>query len=84
MIYIDGSHDFDDVMFDVSLASEIISPNGILVLDDASLNTAYRAGAKAFAGHPGPSRVSSILQGGQEFQEIGTCGHNRVFRRVMR
>ncbi len=83
LVYIDGSHDFDDVVFDVSLASEILSPNGILVMDDASLNTAYRAGAAAFAGHPGPSRVGSILRDGQESQEIGTCGHNRVFRKVI-
>lgn len=83
LVYIDGSHDFDDVMFDVSLASEILSPNAILVMDDSSLNTAYRAGPNSFAGHPGPSRAASILRDGQKFQEIGTCGHIRVFRKVI-
>lgn len=79
LIYIDGSHDLLDVQADVALAGEILTPGGILVLDDASLYSSYRPESFSFAGHPGPSAVAALLRAGAEFKEIGTCGHNRVF-----
>jgi SAM-dependent methyltransferase len=79
LIYIDGSHDLPDVQADVALAGETLRPGGILVLDDASLYSSYRPESYSFAGHPGPSAVASVLRAGRDFEEIGTCGHNRVF-----
>lgn len=79
LIYIDGSHDFRDVQADVELAGKALRPGGILVLDDASLYSSYRPKSFSFAGHPGPSAVASVLRAGLDFEELGTCGHNRVF-----
>jgi len=81
LFYVDGSHDYCDVQRDIDVAAETLRPNGLLVMDDASLYRKFRAPRFAFAGHPGPSKVASDLATGEVFQEIGTCGHNRVFRK---
>ena len=81
LVYVDGSHDFQVVCSDIALAWRHLRIGGVLVLDDASLERGYRPYSFSFAGHPGPSAAAastSIMRG---FTEIGTCGHNRIFRR---
>ena len=79
-IYIDGNHDYEVVRQDWSLCAQQLSPGGIIVLDDASLNTAYRPPPFASAGHPGPSRLAQEICH-PPFTEILRIGHNRVFQK---
>jgi hypothetical protein len=80
MIYIDGSHEFEIVLKDYRLCLENLRKGGILVLDDASLNTDYKPPSFSFAGHPGPSRVAREYAD-KEMEFLGAVGHNNVYRK---
>jgi hypothetical protein len=82
LIYIDGNHDCEVAQHDWDLCSRSVRPSGIIVLDDASLNTEYHPPCFATAGHPGPSLVASKIDNFQ-FAELPGAGHNRVFQRRM-
>lgn len=82
LVYLDGSHDFEDVMNDIQMIGECTETGAILVMDDASLYSAYRPYLFSFAGHPGPSLVASSPEIMKLFVEIGSCGHNRIFQRI--
>ena len=80
MIYIDGNHEYEIVLKDYKLCLENLRKGGILVLDDASLNTDYKPPSFSFAGHPGPSRVArEYAEKDMEF--IGAVWHNKVYRK---
>ncbi len=81
LIYIDGSHDYDIVLSDYKLCSDNLRPGGIIVMDDASLYLDYKPGSHAFAGHPGPSRVSREY-GDKEMTFLGAVGHNNIFMKI--
>jgi predicted O-methyltransferase YrrM len=81
MVYIDGNHDYEVARQDWEVCSQSIRPGGIIVLDDASLDTTYRPPLFATAGHPGPSRLAREIDG-RAFREILRVGHNRVFQRI--
>ena len=82
-IYIDGSHDYEVVKKDWAICSKNIKIGGIIVLDDASLNTNYDAPFFAFKGHPGPSKIADeILSEYFNFKEVLRVGHNRIFERI--
>ncbi len=80
MVYIDGNHDYEVERQDWEVCSQSVKPGGIIVLDDASLDTAYRPPLFATAGHPGPSRVAREIDG-RTFREVLRVGHNRVFQK---
>jgi len=80
MVYIDGNHDYEVARQDWEVCSESVKAGGIIVLDDASLDTGFRPPLFATAGHPGPSRVAREVDS-QRFREIMRVGHNRVFQR---
>ncbi len=80
VVYIDGSHDFEIVLKDYKLCLENLRSGGILVLDDASLNTNYKPPSFSFAGHPGPSRVAREYAD-KEMQFLGAVGHNNVYQK---
>ena len=80
MIYIDGGHDYEDVLFDYKLCLENLADGGIIVLDDASLYTDYKPVSFAFKGHPGPSLVAREYAD-KEMDFIGAVGHNSVYRK---
>lgn len=79
LIYIDGSHDFADVLADYKNCKKQLTKDGILVFDDAGLNTEYRPLLFSFAGHPGPSRVVNEYVS-QDMSQVVQVGHNRVFQ----
>lgn len=79
-IYIDGNHDYEVARQDWDLCSKNLSPGGLIVLDDASMNTDYRPPAFASAGYPGPSRLAEEISR-PPFAEILRVGHNRVFQK---
>lgn len=80
-IYIDGSHDYEIAKADWNICSDSIRAGGLIVLDDAALNTAFEPPPFSTKGHPGPSRVAAEIDRSQ-FQEILQVGHNRVFQKV--
>lgn len=79
LIYIDGSHDFDIILQDYNICKNNLNTKGILVLDDASLNTAYSARKYSFAGHPGPSKIAREFAS-KDLIFIGAVGHNNIFQ----
>lgn len=79
-IYIDGNHDYEVARQDWENCSAHVAVGGIVVLDDASLNTAFQPPSFATAGHPGPSRLAREIDTSR-FEEILRVGHNRVFQR---
>jgi hypothetical protein len=78
LIYIDGGHDFDTVFADYGLCAQALAEGGLLVLDDSSLYTSFRAPVFSFAGHPGPSRIH-LEHASKELVLIGGVGHNNVY-----
>ena len=42
LVYIDGSHEYKDVKFDVTRVLDSLNINGLLVLDDSSLYTDFK------------------------------------------
>jgi hypothetical protein len=81
-IYIDGNHDYEVAAQDWKTCSAHLQPNGLIVLDDSSLNTKYVPPIFATAGHPGPSLLAAEIDRTQ-FAEILQVGHNRVFQRIV-
>lgn len=81
LIYIDGNHDYEVVKKDFEICSNSLNNNGLIVLDDSSLYTAYKPKSYATAGHPGPSRLAQEIDMAN-FEEIIAVGHNRVFRKI--
>jgi hypothetical protein len=82
LIYIDGSHDEDIVLQDFELCSPNLKNGGLLVIDDASLYSGYKPPRNSFAGHPGPSGLAIEIAKRTDFDEIGSCGHNRIFMKL--
>lgn len=80
MIYIDGSHEFEVAQKDYKLCLENLKIGGILILDDASLNTDYKPPSFSFAGHPGPSRVAREFAD-KEMEILGAVGHNNIYKK---
>ncbi len=81
LLYIDGNHDYEIALADYLLCREYLVPGGLLVMDDASLGTAFRPPLFSFAGHPGPSRVAAEYAM-RELKFLGAVGHNNVFQKV--
>jgi hypothetical protein len=81
MIYIDGNHEYEVVRQDWSNCQAALSPDGIIVLDDAALYTGFENPPFATKGHPGPSRLAEEIDRSL-FREILRVGHNRVFQKI--
>ena len=80
-VYIDGNHDYEIAKADWDTCARFCAIGGVIVLDDASLSTAYVPPAFATGGHPGPSRVAAEIDPSR-FREVLRVGHNRVYERV--
>lgn len=81
-IYIDGSHDYEVAKQDWLNCSKQLKQGAIIVFDDASLYTDYKAPFFAFNGHPGPSQVADEIKADIRFKEVLRVGHNRVFEKI--
>jgi hypothetical protein len=79
LAYVDGNHDYDVVLEDYRRCRDALAPRGLLVLDDASLNTSFVPPFFSFAGHPGPSRVAQEFAH-RELKFLGAVAHNNVFQ----
>jgi Methyltransferase domain len=80
VIYIDGSHDEAVVEKDFRNALAGLSPDGLIVMDDAALFLPVKPPSIAFQGHPGPSRVAGNIAA-NEMRLLGSVGHNVIFSR---
>jgi len=81
LIYIDGNHDYEVAKADFNICSQHLKPGGLIVLDDSSLYTDFKAPFYSSAGHPGPSKVADEIDPNL-FKEILSVGHNRVFKKL--
>jgi len=81
LIYIDGNHDYEVAIKDVSVCVKALNLGGVLVLDDASLDTSYKPFPYSSAGHPGPSKIANNMNR-NEFAELLSVGHNRAFQKI--
>lgn len=82
LICVDESHDLGDVIADLNLGTEALREGGILVVDDASLYSDFRPPRSSFKDHPAPSNTIRTAPGMSQMIEIGSCGHNRIFRKT--
>jgi predicted O-methyltransferase YrrM len=80
LVYIDGSHDYQDVLSDYRNSISGLAPNGIVVLDDSSLFLDQIKDYKAFQGHPGPSNIC-MKYALNELEHFLSVGHLNFFRR---
>jgi hypothetical protein len=80
IVFIDGSHDYDDVVADLRNYGAMVKAGGYLVMDDASL---YVPGAYGrFLGHPDVSRAAGdVMDKMEEFTHLYAIGHDRVWRK---
>jgi hypothetical protein len=80
MVYIDGNHDYEVAKSDFTNCNKILSPRGIIVLDDSGVFTGYQAPPFSTRGHVGPSALAQEISA-LGFQELLQVGHNRVFQK---
>jgi predicted O-methyltransferase YrrM len=80
LVYIDGSHDYEVALSDYILCRDHLSDRGLLVMDDSSLYSDFRAPKFSFAGHPGPSRIVQE-RAMHELSFLAGVGHNNIFAR---
>lgn len=78
IIYIDGDHTYDTVIYDIKKYSPLIRTGGFLVMDDASCNL---PGTAFWKGHQSVSDATNIIDE-LEFKNILNVGHNRVYQRI--
>lgn len=82
LIYIDGSHDYIDVISDIDLANECLRPGGFLVLDDASSRINLGTSPK-FWGHEDVAQaIDDKLIDNDNYKHLMALGHNRVFKKL--
>jgi hypothetical protein len=78
LIYIDGNHDYENVLIDYFNCVDALTQTGIIVLDDSSLYQEFSSPG-AFMGHEGPSKVvRDYIQ--PELDNFLPVGHNNCFR----
>ena len=88
LVYIDGSHEYKDVKFDVTRVLDSLNIDGLLVLDDSSLYTDFnnisfeKYNLKTFKGHEGPSRIFKELLEDKSLKFLIGVGHNNVFKKI--
>lgn len=80
LIYIDGSHDYQDVYSDYINSIAGLAPNGIIVMDDSSLFLEQISDYAVFQGHPGPSTVC-MNYAVNDLEHFLSVGHLNFFRK---
>jgi|TARA_B110000495_G_C23041588_1_gene625166 hypothetical protein len=86
LVYIDGSHRYEDVVSDLKHSISNLSPSGLIVIDDSSLYLDYSSdyiedkfNIKSSKGHKDPSRAMvEMLEKNNGIQILITVGHVNV------
>lgn len=94
VVYIDGSHTYQDVLSDILHYAPMVKVGCLLVMDDASNRfnlPKCHDGQNHFHGIDPVSQAvdkllppfgSSLLPDGSEWEHVAVCMHNRIFRRM--
>lgn len=85
IILVDGCHDYDVVVSDLTNYANMIKVNGYLVIDDASCyqNIPDNLIRSNWKGLDDVSRaVRDVTEKDGRFKEVFVVGHNRIFQRV--
>jgi hypothetical protein len=81
IIFIDGSHDYEEVCNDIITYTSFLKEGGYFVMDDASLYIENPGGD--FKGHPDVGRaIIDILDKDKRMVELYACGHNRIWKKI--
>ena len=81
IIYIDGCHDYENVVFDITTYSKMLKEGGYLILDDASslLEGAYGE----FLGHYDVGKaIIDVLENDNNYKQLYVVGHNRIWKKM--
>lgn len=83
IVYIDGSHNYDDVVSDIKLSNQLIKTGGYIVIDDSS--SLLNMGIKSiFKGHDDVGNaVKDLLESNPNYKHLFACGHNRIFKKIL-
>lgn len=84
-VYIDGGHDYETVVSDITTFGEMVKPGGLLVMDDSANFLSIPDGLirMNWKGLLDVSTaVKDYLETDVRFEHIFSCGHNRIWRRV--
>lgn len=82
LVYIDGSHDYNDVIHDIAVMKDITRKGAIVVFDDASSYKEFEQ--KLFKGHKDVAdAIKDHMEDHPCFRELVCVGHNRVFKRIL-
>lgn len=83
LIYIDGGHDYDTVINDINFSDSILSENGFIIMDDASVDLYFSNDFEGFKGHNDVAKAindSDILK--NKYKHLFACGHNRCWKKI--
>ena len=81
LIYLDGSHEYEDILFDLNTYSEMIKVGGYLVIDDCNSEMSMPHGY--FQGHQQVTDAKlKWLSTGPPFEFICSVKHISLFKRV--
>lgn len=81
IVFVDGSHDYENVCIDIYNYGGMVKPGGLFVMDDSSLYIPYPYGQ--FLGHPDVSKAAKdYLENNPQFEHLFAVGHNRVWRKL--
>lgn len=83
LMYIDGSHNFHDVVSDIAFyVEQLLARGGIVIFDDAMYYQEGNIGNR-FNGHPDVSRaVDELIDGSDKYVNLFNISHNRIFRKL--
>jgi hypothetical protein len=81
LVYVDGSHDYPDVVFDIKTYAPMTKAGGFLVMDDASINR-LNVGSCWSGLEDVAQAVKDHLDNDPRFKFLLACGHLNLFQRV--
>jgi cephalosporin hydroxylase len=80
MVYIDGGHSYEVVQSDLKNYAPMVKPGGYLIVDDCCHK--YNLPPGYFPGIESVSKAVDEVLPNEQFKELFSVVHNRVFQRV--
>ena len=83
LLFIDGSHKYEDVKNDFEIWSRHVAPEGKIILHDSRKDNIEKdpEDKKFSRGWAGPTRLTNEISSGDEFEIVEICYSMTVFRR---
>lgn len=83
VLYIDGGHDYDTVINDIDLCTEVLKPGGLMIMDDASSFLNLSTNHRGFPGHHDVGKaIIDHVDTNNIYKHLFACGHNRVWKKL--